>query len=250
MIRDTLLNLGLNNKEIDIYLATVKLGTSSAATIAKEVRLPRQTVYSIIQDLVEQEYIDQSDTRGVKQFFVDPHKLFFLIDRWKRRLDRNRRILEQDINELLAMQGKRKGAFPRMQYYDGIDGLKRLFNAMLEQFKGKKSRSFRGYGVNTYPAELDSFLRQFIRQRAGLGVNTSLFIAEGPDNFDSEKFGREVKRLNIPSQEASLYLVGDCIYLFSYRDNVGTMIENTAMAELLKRVFDDHWEKSPDSHSP
>ena len=204
MVRDVLMNLGLGPKEIAIYYSLVKLGASPAAAVAKDVNLPRQTVYSLLEHLVSEEMVDMTERRGVKQFFVDPNKLFFLMERQKRRLERNQRLLEEDINELLALQKKGKGTFPHIQYYEGIKGLKRLFGTMLDQFRAKKDTLFRGYGVNQYPPELDSFLRDFIRDRGELGVETQLFISEGSDNFDSPQYGRKIKRLNIPNQEAGL----------------------------------------------
>ncbi|TAK57259.1 hypothetical protein EPO17_02440 [Patescibacteria group bacterium] len=107
---------------------------------------------------------------------------------------------------------------------------------------------FRGYGINYFYGSLESFLQNFVKERYGYGVKTNLFIANAPDNFnivdEKSALGRTVKHLDMEEQKAALYLVANRAYLFSYADNVGVMIENQAIIQLLKDVFDDHWEKS------
>jgi HTH-type transcriptional regulator, sugar sensing transcriptional regulator len=251
MIAKLLKEIGLNEKEAQIYLSLVKLGTSSAAEIAHEVKLPRQTVYSILQPMVEQSLVEQSDKRGVKQFFTDPNHLLVLLDNQGKEIDKSRRQLEKEIPKLIEKQ-KRAKELPKVQYYEGRDGLKRLFENILEQHRRGKDKVFRGYGINKFRETLGKFLYDFVRKRARYGVTTNLFIGQGPDDFEiteKTRYGRNVKRLKIDPQQAGIYLAGDRVYLFSYDDNVGVMVENKAIVKLLKGVFDDHWSFYPEPKS-
>jgi len=95
---------------------------------------------------------------------------------------------------------------------------------------------------------LGDYLYDFVKKRHAYGVKTELFIGKGEDDFmitdgRSSALGRTVKHLNMPPQQAGAYIVGDAVYLFSYRDNVGIKIENAAIVELLKASFDDHWKR-------
>ena len=56
--------------------------------------------------------------------------------------------------------------------------------------------------------------------------------------------GRTIKQLPMDPQKASLYIVGDRLYLFSFEDKVGVMIENKAIARLLNEIFGIQWEQT------
>ena len=244
MIEKSLASLGLAKKEIQVYLALVKVGLCRASRVAREVDLPRQTVYSLLQQLVREEFVEQSDKRGVKQFFADPEKLLTLLEKRKRKLDDERAVLQREIPNLLSLR-KNKDAFPKVQYYEGERGLKRLFRNILDQYAQGEREIFRGYGINTFKDVLHEYPRDFVKERWKYGVETHLFIGRGSDDFGitgpSNAYGRTVKCLDIEPQKAGLYVVGSRVYLFSYADLVGVMVENEAIAKLLRNTFDEHW---------
>ena len=248
MIEDVLKKLGLDTKEAKIYLALVKFGPSPASSVSKEVSLPRQTVYTLLQGLVTREFVAQGDRRGVKQFIADPGSLIQLLEKQKTALDERQKAIEKEMPKLLSLQ-KRKEPFVRVQYYEGKDGMKRLFESILDYYRRGETKEFRGYGVNMMHEAMGDYLFEFIRRRHELGVKTNLFIAKGPDDFGitdpSKAAGRTVKRLNMEPQMSGMYLVGDRIYLFSFDDHVGVMVENASIARLTRVVFDDQWGRVP-----
>lgn len=245
MIEDTLKKIGLTDKEAQTYLALIKLGPSTAAEIGREVGLPRQTIYTIVESLVDRGYLDQGDRRGVKLFLADPSKLFELIEKQKKTLDEQHTVLERELPKLLERQ-KRRGPEVRVRYYEGVSGLKRLFNSILDYYRLGKSKEFRGYGVNKFrETALGDYFYEWVRKRHGYSVAAKLFIARGPDDFGITDaigtYGRTIKHLGMDPQKAGMYLIGDRIYLFSFEDNLGVMVENAAITGLLRSVFDDHW---------
>ncbi len=247
MINEILNKLGLDEKDTQIYLALIRLGPSSASVVSKETSLPRQTVYSILDQLVTKDILEQGDNRGVRQFIADPNHLVKLLERRREDLEISKNELVKVIPTLFA-ENKRAKAFPVVQYYDGQEGLKRLFMGILDIYKKGKNKSFRGYGINNFYPGLEGFLNDFLKERASYGVKADLMIANAPDEFDTktqgnEKLGRVIKKINIEPQKAGVYLVANRIYLFSYEDNVGVMIENQAISQLLKDIFDEHWER-------
>lgn len=246
-IQNSLKELGLASKEIEVYLTLLKTGQASAAIVAKHSGLPRQTVYSLLGSLVEARFVDQSDKNGVRHFFADPNSLSKLINQKKESLDRNKKVLEEELPKFLAAN-KRGASFPVVQYYEGQQGIKRLFDEILDQHKRSKAKIFRGYGINQFYEGMEEYFRYFVEERYKYGVDTKLFIANAPDNFgikdESTALGRAVKQLPIEEQQAGVYMVGNRVYLFSYKDNVGVMIENQAINSYLKEIFDILWSKS------
>jgi sugar-specific transcriptional regulator TrmB len=249
MIEDILTKLELPEKEILIYKALLEIGPSNAARIGKEINLPRQTTYSIISNMIEKKVVLQTDRAGVKQFFVEPNELLALIHDKKRILEKAAKDLEDELPKILSLQQHKKSA-PKIQYYEGNYGLRRLFENILDQYKKGAEKVFRGYGINHIKeTKLSDFLQSFIKERYDKGVETRLMIGKSDDDFEitdiSNKYGREIKRINMEPQKAGIYLIGNRIYIFSFEDDVGIMIENNAMTELLKAVFDERWQKEP-----
>lgn len=246
-LKDIIKKLGLSDREIEVYLALVKMGPTTASHLGDRVGLPRQTVYSLLQRLMEEEFVEQSDRRGVKHFFADPEALVALVDKKKRRLEESKTELERELPRLLAQTNPER-SFPKLKYYEGVNGLKRLFEEILKLYHRGLSKTFRGYGINMFHQYLGDYLYEFVKKRGKYGVTTKLFIADAPDDFGVDNNqglgGREIKKINMPPQEAGVYIVGDNVYLFSYKDSVGVTVKNKAIATLLKTTFDDHWTKS------
>lgn len=245
MIKEILAKIGLDEKDQEIYLALIKLGPSSASSVAKETSLPRQTVYSILERLISHQVIEQSTYNGVKQFIADPNHLLKVMEKRRAILEDNKKHLEKIIPDLLS-EHRRAKSFPVVQYYDGQIGLQRLFENILDKHKKGKIKSFRGYGINNFYPKLENFMREFIKKRSSYGVESYLMIADSTDEFDINTEGnkalrRNIKKIKIEPQQAAIYIVGNNTYLFSYRDNVGVMVENQAISQLLREVFDEHW---------
>ncbi len=246
-LQKTLLKCGLDEKEARIYLATVKVGPSPLSKIAREAGVLRQTTYSIVSNLVQRGFIEESDRAGVKQFFADPKKLLLLLERQKEALETSKNDVEQLLPEFERIRLSRTTKIPSVRYYSGDEGVQEAFEDILDHYKTGSEKKFRGYGVNTMRDILGDYLPEFIRRRGELGVETDLFVAEGDDDFEiteTTQYGRKVKRIAMPKQNAGAYVAGKRLYLFSYTDKVGVVIENKAIVDLLTQAFDDHWKKS------
>jgi DNA-binding MarR family transcriptional regulator len=236
--------LGLSQHESQVLLAVLVMGQANAAPIGKRVNLPRQTAYSILKGLAEQGFVEQSAKGRSTTFSATLEHLERACDIRRMKLVESKAALQAEVPKILANQ--RGVELPRVRYYEGVSGLKRMFEDILLQYgEGKAPKLFRGYGVNKMQSALGDYLFEFVKERGKLGVETHLFIGEGEDDLgvEQEQLGRLVKRLRIAPQKAGMYLVGNRVYLFSFPDRVGVMIENAAIAQLLTVTFDDHWVK-------
>lgn len=246
MFEDLLTKIGFSKKEVGLYLVTLRIGPASAPQIAREIKIPRQTAYTLLAEMAVKGYIEQSNRRGVKQFFAEPEQLTTLIEKRKKEAEDQRVFLEKEMPKILALRPK-KVSLPKVLYYEGENGLRRLFENILDQYKKGEREIFRGYGINKIQGLLHDYIPDFIKERHEYGAETHLFIGRGENDFeikDTESaYGRKVKQLDMEPQMAGLYLVGDRLYLFSYEDLVGVMIENTAITRLMKNVFEDHWKR-------
>lgn len=241
--------LGFTLPETAVAIALLHRGSGRASEIAQDVRIPRQTTYSILAKLVHDGLVTPTSGKGVRRFTLDYGQLMHYIEERKDELERIRESLRNGYAPSVAIQ-ESQSRLPRVAYYEGATGLGHLFESMLEVYRKGKSKKFRGYGINFLASTrgLEDYVRSFLEERGRLGVSADLFIARGPDDFkitnESSRLGRNIKHLDIDEQNAGIYLVGNRVYLFSFKENVGVVVENQAIAEFLKNAFDDHWAKS------
>lgn len=241
--------LGLGKREAKVALALIRRRTARASEIAEDTGLPRQTAYSILTKLVHEGLVVATSGKGIRRFMLDYGQLTRHVEEKQGELDRIREGLRTGYAPSVAIR-ESSSRLPRVTYYEGSAGLAHLFDSMLEVYRKGKVKKFRGYGINFLASTrgLEERVRSFLEERGKLGVSTDLFIARGPDDFkitdEPSRLGRAIKHLDIDEQDAGIYLVGNRVYLFSFKDNVGVMLENQTITEFLKSAFDDHWEKS------
>ena len=82
-IEEALTNWGLNEKEVKVYLATLKLGQSRVNEIAKKAGILRETTYFILNSLSEKGLVSHVIKSKVKYFEASPPSRFKSILREK-----------------------------------------------------------------------------------------------------------------------------------------------------------------------
>lgn len=80
--------LGLTKKQAKIYLACLELGSGTAQQIAEKARLPKSTVYDIMNSLISNGLV-HTYRKGKKKYFsaADPELLQDKLKRQKQALD-------------------------------------------------------------------------------------------------------------------------------------------------------------------
>lgn len=241
--------LGLKKREVRVMRALMHLKSGRASDIAAECGLPRQTAYSILKKLIERGLVVGSSKGWYRTFSCDYGQLVRFVEDERRKLQRIRDALTSG-NSVPTETERHTSPLPTVIYFEGSLGLRLLFDNILDTYKRGKFKIFRGYGINFFAKTwgLEDYIRYFIKKRFTYGVSTKLIIAKGPDDFritdESTRYGRSIKHLDTDEQNAGVYLVGNKVYLFSFKDNVGVMIENQTISAFLTAAFDDHWEKT------
>jgi sugar-specific transcriptional regulator TrmB len=124
MLAALLDTLGLNEKEVAVYVSLAEVGKASASFLSKRVRFPRSTVYTILDSLLKRGVISVEQAKDVT-FFVANHPDCFqrLVDRERIEQEsiiakKNAAVLEA-VPLILPLFKRENYSVPKLQFFEG-----------------------------------------------------------------------------------------------------------------------------------
>lgn len=226
MKEEILRSLGLTDKEIKIYLANLQLGSSLVQNIANYAKLNRTSTYDLLKSLEKKGFVSYTIQSGKKYYqATQPNKLISML---KEREALVKKILPE-LNSISESVGKR----PNVEVYVGINGLKTIFESILEEAKefsciaSKKhiSKLFRYY----FP--------HFVDRRKKKGIKVRLICDEEP--YDKKSFYKLIKH----KIKTATWLYNGKIAMISLEEKepIGILIQEKNFYETHKMMFDLLW---------
>jgi HTH-type transcriptional regulator, sugar sensing transcriptional regulator len=246
-IEQVLKNLGLQDKEPDIYLALIKTpGAQPASVIAARANLNRTTVYKTLVRLVSKGLVTKTQRHGSTCFFAeDPeNRLKILIDERQRQLGEiNQSVME--ALPLLTMNEDSLDNLPKIRYYEGIEGIKQIYEAVL-----KTGEDVYRYGdiAKIYEA-LGIYTDEYIKKRTEVGITTYAIMPYHEDELKKSKKNVEEHRevLYIPYKifpiDGEVRIFGDKVAIISLRKEspIGVIVESQTIAKMFYYIFMLTW---------
>ena len=236
--------LGLNGRQAKVYFALLQLGSASAVELAKFTTYKHPTVYDVLDVLKEKGLVSESLREGKKRFAAEaPEALQQIEDRRQYALD----AILPDLKSLYHAQGSR----PRIRFFDGADGIRRV-NEELLNVKSKEYFYF-GSVQEMYESCGESYLREFYRRRIERGIWSNAIRNPGGEmDIDYMRPGdhnlRRVRYLPRPIDHdiAGLYLYDNTVAIHStLKETYGMVIESDELFRLLKSLWLYLWEVCP-----
>jgi len=244
MIVENLLQFGLDEKEISVYLSLISLGPAPASTISKKSQVNRGTTYDILERLTKlglvgfyKEY--QQDSK--KQHYVaePPQKLVNAIENKKRNLETLKLHISKSLPELESLYEK-SGARPVAKYYEGSAGLRIILQDVLSSLSAHStyyvysSSDIKEYLYKSYPG--------FNKDRIKAKISNQV-IAFGQGG---ELAGLDERRCLSEKDSAPTYMIiyGGKVAMISLsatREPVGVIIEDQGLYETQKMIFEFVW---------
>jgi len=126
-------SLGLNTKEINVFLRMVELGAQPVSILAKHVGLARSTTYSLLEGLKEKGVTCEFERFGIKYVqALNIEELQLLLERQRVDLDRKEEALKLIETEYLSLQNH-LSVSPKINLYEGFSEISNLFEAALRR---------------------------------------------------------------------------------------------------------------------
>ena len=234
--------IGLNEKEIKIYLSLLEYGAISVRGLADITEINRGTVYDILKKLQDQGLVTYYHV-GSKQKFVaeNPEKILLVLKNQEEEIKKTREYFKDILPELKALQGKEETK-PTTKFYEGRTGIKTILDDVLESLDNEKIKEYYIYSAtkasndiyNAYP----NFTKDWIKKKINVKA-ISLAEGGGLSGLDERKW------LGTEDESATFIIIYKDKVAYISRDTrdtpVGVIIENKDIYNTQKIIFMRLW---------
>ena len=230
-------NYGLSRKEAKVYIACLELGSASVQKIARKSGLARSTVYEVLDDLNNQNFVNSFRRKHVKYYSPeDPAQVIKLA---QVKVDAMRDVLPQ----LNAMYGQAKDR-PTVRFYQGKDGMKIILEEILDEADELLSFS----SAEDLFRELGDYFDKFVESRVKKKIPARVILNESKKAQERKRLGpqhlRQVKILpDTHLHQGQIFIWKNKIAMFSFtNDFTAIVIESKELYKVQKAMFEQLWE--------
>lgn len=237
-IIEKLAQIGIEEKPARVYLATLEIGGGLASEIGKKAGVERTHTYHLLEQLIREGMIYRSE-KGNKLIFVaqSPKKIEKMIEL---RLEQAKSL----IPELLMLEGSNITK-PAFKLYEGVEGIKQLFEETLDLPRGTETLAYSCHELDTdYIAE---YLQSYIPRRVRKGISQRCIIDDSEVSRDlilrDKEELRQCRLIDIGKFpfKNQINIFGNKIMIASYRDQMGVIIESKEIADTQRAIFELAW---------
>jgi sugar-specific transcriptional regulator TrmB len=243
MDKSILKKIGLNDKEIKIYLTLLEYGAISVRGLSELSGINRGTAYDILKRLQELGLVSyyHEDT---KQKFVaeDPARLLDLVEQNEQDLRKAKESIKGIIPELCLLQD-RGDRHPTSKLYEGFKGVRSILEDVLAVMSQGESKEYFVYSATELSEDINKAYPDFTKARIKRGIAVkAISLAEG-----GKTHGLDERRwLGTHDKSATFIIIYEGRCAFISRDArqmpVGVIIENADIYETQKLIFLRLWE--------
>lgn len=237
---EILKDFGLDINESKVYVAMLSLGPSKVLRIAKESEIKRTSVYAVI-DSLRQKGLVEIQVKGLKKLYAaaGPEQLEHMIELKRQKF--------RDILPELKALDTFKGKESFIKYYEGLNGVKSVYDKILEDLKPGDDYLI----VSNMEQFLDmdrEYFADFIKRRAGYNLKVRTLILDSPS---ARHYKEREKSTNqsikfLPSDtklSANLVITPHRVVITqTVKPIMSIVIENKNIVEIQKEQFDIVWE--------
>jgi len=249
MNTQTLRNIGLTEGETKVYIALIKLGTSTSGPITDKSGVSRSKIYNILERLMQKglvSYVIQQKTKHYQA--EDPIKIQEYLDKKEEAFKKQRKEIDKIIPELqLQKQLAKKPA--EVQIYKGFKGIQTVHEHMYSKLK--KGEGFYYFGIPSFQEKQYQLYWQRDhkrREKAGL-ISRALFNKETPRKILANRNNykhSEARYMPLPINTPSWIMGYKDITVIGLQSDEGMAIEitNQKTADSFKEYFEAFWKMS------
>lgn len=239
-----LLNLGLTDEEAKVYLACLEVNGGAVSVIARKAGVHRVGCYHTIENLLKKKLLSQYNRNGVKCFAPEPPEKL-------EELMLEKAGIAKALLPALKSLASTTGFRPRIRFYEGMEGVERVFNASLES----DNTEILGYtNLRQITDEIPVFFADYTRRRLKQNIKVRYLSPNTVDGvqeisaFLPKNYPPSLIEILLVNREQFLFeneilIFGNSVGIVSLNrdERLGLIVESATFSKTMKAVFDLAW---------
>jgi len=227
MEKEALKAAGLNDKQIDVYLASLQLGSALVHDISKFAKLNRTSAYDILSSLERAGFVSYTIISGKKYYqATSPQKLLSLL---KEKEELVKKALPE-LNKIMGVIAKK----PKIEVYTGIDGLKSIFEDILGESDSFLCIASKKQLFKLFKYYFPNFVKRRIKNRIKVRIISNSIPYDKKAPYKLIKQGIKTATWVYNGKIAMVSL--------EEKEPIGILIQERNFYETQKLLFDLLWE--------
>lgn len=241
-LQESLIEIGLSDKEAGVYLALLELGKGTVSEISRKANINRTTGYDILDTLSAKGLVSISGKEPKQEYSAEkPDRLEnFIASEIKKKHEALRKTesLIPELNLLHNITGR-----PRVRFYEGSEGLVEVYEDTLTSHE--PIRAFAT--VDDMHAALPNYFPKYYKRRAGAGIGIRAIIPRTETGLERGRHDKEEMRESafVPKDEyyfsPEINIYDNKVMIASLREKLGIIIESAEIADAMKKIYELAW---------
>jgi hypothetical protein len=240
----------LNEKEATTFLKLLELGAQPVSVLAKNLNIPRPTVYLVLEKLKSKSMTESFEKFGIKHVkAVNFASLFDLLSYKKLKITETEELLKKELPRLNKLKNK-SSIIPKIKTFQGKIEVERVYrNIFLNNDIHEFCSFFNPLLVQKFMPKFHLQIPLYIQKNKIL-ARELLIDCEEARNYLS-KFSSKNHQIKIFSEEINFssdtIICDDKTFMISYGKNendiIATEIFNKEIAQTQQIMFNEMWKK-------
>jgi sugar-specific transcriptional regulator TrmB len=235
-----LIKYGLTERETTVLISLYSLLDATSFKISKATGIPKTTIYDILESLKNKNLVNSWKKNNITYYFCESPKQLI------KTLEDKISLARDIIPELQILSSKEAG--PSTKMYSGENGVKIVFEDVLETAKTEKVFVIEAVFTAEFVKYLPKYMTKWMQKREELNIKVKILQ---PNEFSGIKFGyennnfRETKTMtNDFPINGDMIIYGSKTAFFSAKNNemYSIIIESDTFTKIIAELFRSTWQ--------
>lgn len=246
-IRKILEQIGLNDKEIKIYLTSLSIWQSPASILGQKNNIVRSTAQYTCQSLSDKGLLDVTPKGNTFLYSpCDPEKLLSLVNKEYDKVEKKFHSTRQIIGDLKAMMNP-SAKLPKVKYFTGVDWVIDLIN---DVFMEENIIYWALELTDKMHPEITRYVNEeYIPKRKSSWVKSKMLFNNNLRTQKYQSIDKQMNRISLLVSkddfpfESCLHIYWNKVAVYSYNkdDLTGILIENEYVKNMFLSLYKMAW---------
>jgi len=236
---------GLSEEQAITYEALLEKGPQKASTLATWTGVKRGLTYKILEQLENMGLVEKKGGTGTVAVFYPNHPSLLLdkMDRDKKNLDIAKEVVMAGVGSLSSKYNMIAGK-PNVRFYEGVEAIEKITN----DYPEKDTEIRQWIDISSALEHIKDATVSYLYKRVKKNISKRMLVSDSSQNREYAKKGSALTEFKITKSKlpTAIQVYDDTVSMLtlSNEKQIGLLIEDPSLAETMKSIFDELWEKA------